>query len=187
MYDAADVRSLSEKTIFKNKTAIFQNYIRYTFRLDRNVRISDLGKEEYEADLKRALEQAAVKYDTPLYPQGLDTMLSRQFGGVDLSGGEWQRVAIARGLFREHELIVLDEPTAAIDPLEEGRLYRKFAEITRNSTAVIITHRLGSVKMADRIIVMEKGRIVQIGTHESLKNQEGCYRRLYQAQAKWYE
>lgn len=84
-------------------------------------------------------------------------MLSRKFGGIDLSGGQWQRVAIARGFFRSHDLIIPDEPTAAIDPYEETRIYNRFAEIARDKTAVIVTHRLGSVKLADRILVMKEG------------------------------
>ena len=118
--------------------------------------------------------------------EGLDTMLSKEFGGTDLSGGQWQRLAIARGLYRKHNLIVLDEPTAAIDPLEESAIYRKFAEISKNKTAAEITHRLGSAKIADRIIVLEHGQQVESGTHEELLHKGGAYCRLYEAQAKWY-
>ena len=114
-------------------------------------------------------------------------MLSREFDGVDLSGGQWQRVAIARGLFRNHELIVLDEPTAAIDPIEETQVYNRFAQMAKDKTALIITHRLGSVRLADRILVMQQGRLVQQGTHESLMAAGGEYARLYAAQEQWYE
>ncbi|WP_242982570.1 ATP-binding cassette domain-containing protein [Acetatifactor muris] len=113
-------------------------------------------------------------------------MLSREFGGIDLSGGQWQRVAIARGFFRSHDLIILDEPTAAIDPYEETRIYNRFAEIARDKTAVIVTHRLGSVKLADRILVMKEGEAVQTGTHEELIVRDGEYKRLYEAQEQWY-
>ena len=114
-------------------------------------------------------------------------MLSREFGGVDLSGGQWQRVAIARGYFRPHNTILLDEPTAAIDPYEETRLYNRFAELSKDASSVIVTHRLGSVKLADRILVMKEGRLVQEGTHKELLSQEGEYRRRYEAQKKGYE
>jgi ATP-binding cassette subfamily B protein len=113
-------------------------------------------------------------------------MLSREFGGVDLSGGQWQRIAIARGLYRPHDLIVLDEPTAAIDPLEESRLYQKFSEISKDKTAIIVTHRLGSAQIADRIIVLGAGNIIEIGTHEELIKASNHYAKMYQTQAKWY-
>ena len=120
------------------------------------------------------------------FEQGLDTMLSREFGGTDLSGGQWQRLSIARGLYRQHNLIVLDEPTAAIDPLKETEIYQKFAESAKNKTAVIITHRLGSARIADRIVVLDKGRIAEIGTHEELLARQGIYSEMYHEQAKWY-
>ena len=114
-------------------------------------------------------------------------MLSREFDGVDLSGGQWQRVAIARGFYRNHNLIILDEPTAAIDPYEETRVYNRFAELSREKSAVIVTHRIGSVRLADRILVMQDGHAVQLGTHEELVQKEGEYRRLWEAQEQWYQ
>jgi ATP-binding cassette subfamily B protein len=114
-------------------------------------------------------------------------MLAREFGGIDLSGGEWQRVAIARGLYRPHDTIILDEPTAAIDPLEEDRVYRTFLDTARGKTAIIVTHRLGLARIADRILVMEGGQIVQDGSHAALIAAPGPYARMFQAQAAWYE
>ena len=113
-------------------------------------------------------------------------MLSREFGGAELSGGQWQRVAIARGLYRASGLIVLDEPTAAIDPLEETRVYKRFAELSRGKTAVIVTHRMGSARIADRIVVMRGGVIDDMGTHEELMARGGLYADLVAAQAGWY-
>jgi len=105
---------------------------------------------------------------------------------VDLSGGQWQRIAIARGLYRVHDVIILDEPTAAIDPLEESRIYRKFSEISRGKTAIIVTHRLGSAKIADRIIIMDKGKIAGVGTHDELMEKCSLYNKMFSMQAKWY-
>lgn len=119
------------------------------------------------------------------YPKGLDTMLSKEFDGVDVSGGQWQRIAIARGLFRNHDLIVLDEPTAAIDPLEETRVYKKFAEIAKENTAIIVTHRLGSCRIADRIAVMDSGELAELGTHDELMQNNGLYREMWDAQSEW--
>ena len=126
------------------------------------------------------------RVDSDAYPEGLDTLLAREFDGVDVSGGQWQRIAIARGLYRTSDFIVLDEPTAAIDPLEESNIYRRFAEISRGKTALIVTHRLGSARIADRIVVMDEGRIVESGTHEELLRKDGKYTQMWQAQAQYY-
>jgi ATP-binding cassette subfamily B protein len=152
--------------------------------LTDNIRISDFGSN---ADIDQPLSQAGVDVNGGSFPNGHDTMLSREFEGVDLSGGEWQRVAIARGLYRSHDTILLDEPTAAIDPLEESRIYRQFIEMSRSKTAIIITHRLGSTQIADRVLVMDKGRIVGDGTHQTLMKDCELYRDMYNAQAEWYE
>jgi ATP-binding cassette subfamily B protein len=103
------------------------------------------------------------------------------------SGGEWQRVAIARGLYRAYDTIILDEPTAAIDPIEEDRVYRMFLNSTRGKTAIIVTHRLGLARIADRILVMERGRIVQDGNHAGLIADEGMYAHMFRSQAAWYQ
>ncbi|MEI6287702.1 MAG: ABC transporter ATP-binding protein [Bacillota bacterium] len=165
-------------------SAVFQQFQRYQMELADNVRISDCDSE---VDAVQALDKAGIQPDKKVFPEGINTMLSREFGGVDLSGGQWQRVAIARGLYREHDLIVLDEPTSAIDPLEETRLFRKFIEIVRGKTAILVTHRLGSAKIANRIIVMAHGRIVETGNHDELMALSGLYREMFTAQAKWYE
>ena len=144
------------------------------------------GESKAGTAVRDALEKSDFPTDSGKLTEGLQTMLGKDFGGIDLSGGQWQRLAIARGLYRTHDMIILDEPTAAIDPLEEADIYRKFAEISADKTAFIVTHRLGSAQIADRIIVMDAGRIVDMGTHEELMQREGKYREMYHAQAKWY-
>jgi ATP-binding cassette subfamily B protein len=151
-------------------------------RMDRRPKPAEALK-----DAEDAAKAAGVEVEGHSFPNGMDTMLTRELEGVDLSGGEWQRVAIARGLYRTHDAILLDEPTAAIDPLEESRLYKQFIDMSRNKTAIIITHRLGSTQIADRVLVMEKGRIVGDGTHESLLRDCPLYKDMYAAQAEWYQ
>ena len=119
-------------------------------------------------------------------PDGLDVMLSREFGTRELSLGQWQRLAIARGLFREHDTVLLDEPTASIDPLEEQAVYERSMKIAAGRTAIIVTHRLASARLADRILVLDDGRIVEDGTHEELLVHRGLYHRMFTAQAAWY-
>ena len=135
-----------------------------------------------ETKIKAALEQADAELNAEL-----GDMLSPEFDGIDLSGGQWQQVAIARGLYRVNGFIVLDEPTSAIDPIEETRIYRQFQQLAKGKCAVVVTHRLGSAKLANRIIVMDAGKIIDIGTHDELLARSGKYADMWAAQAQWYE
>jgi len=136
-------------------------------------------------DAERAANESGVQLAQ--LQNGLDTMLSRAFDGTELSGGQWQRIAIARGLYREHDIIVLDEPTASIDPIEESNIFRLFKESAKGKTAVLVTHRLGSTKIADRILLLEEGQICELGTHEQLIANDGKYAQIYREQASWYD
>jgi ATP-binding cassette subfamily B protein len=114
-------------------------------------------------------------------------MLGRRFeGGAELSGGEWQKVALARAYMREAQLLVLDEPTAALDARAEYEVFLRFSELTRGKMAVLISHRFSTVRMADRILVLQAGRLIEEGTHESLVAQGGLYADLFQLQAQGY-
>ena len=177
-----DTSTTHPASISTNTSAVFQNFQRYKMTLGDNVAISRTSKAVNETRVETALERAEAGLSQPL-----DTMLSPEFDGIDLSGGQWQRVAIARGLYRHNGFIVLDEPTAAIDPLEEARLYGQFKRMAKGKCAVIITHRLGSAKLADRIVVMEKGRVVGEGTHDELIAVPGKYADMWDAQAEWYQ
>ncbi len=199
----ADLREAADETRFQRLSAVFQHYQRYRMTLLDNVRVgapnARVGAPQAEpaasdsdaAERERAtaaLTLAGFYNHRDTSPgSDLDAMLSREFGGIDLSGGEWQRVAIARGLYRPHDTIILDEPTAAIDPLEEDRVYRTFLDSARGKTAIIVTHRLGLARTADRILVMERGCIVQDGNHAELIAAAGPYARMFRAQAAWYE
>jgi len=181
--DGKSLENVMSQSLFNGVSAVFQDYQRYQLTLKENIQISHTEASE---ELFSIMDEAGVAWESRSYPEGIDTILSREFDGVDLSGGQWQRISIARGLYRFHDLIVLDEPTAAIDPLEESRLYEKFAEISKDKTAVIVTHRLGSAQIADKIIVLDNGRVVEIGTHQELMVNEGHYARMYEAQSSWY-
>ena len=185
-FGGIDTKKLSMKSLFSKTSAVFQKYQRYQMKLCENIGISNVERNIDKDLLDDACIKSGLNQEDSSFTNGYETMLSREFDGVDLSGGQWQRIAIARGFYRDHELIILDEPTAAIDPYEETRIYNKFAEIYKDKTAIIVTHRLGSVKLADRIIVMKEGRIAQIGTHEELIQTEGEYSKLYEAQEQWY-
>lgn len=175
--------------IYKGISAVFQKYNCYQMTLKENVEISDFEVSESDKNerLEKAVNEAELDLSERTFSSGLDTMLSREFDGVDLSGGQWQRVAISRGLYRENSIIFLDEPTKAIDPVEETRLYKQFAKISKGKTSLIVTHRLGSTRIADRIIVMKDGCVNDIGTYDELMSRGGEYAKMYKSQAQWYE
>jgi ATP-binding cassette subfamily B protein len=120
-------------------------------------------------------------------PGGYDQMLGRRFaGGVELSGGQWQKVALGRAYLRDAQLLVLDEPTAALDARAEHAVFERFADLTQEATAVLISHRFSTVRMADRILVLEHGRLLEEGSHEALLAREGRYAELFALQASGY-
>ena len=166
-------------------SAVFQDFQKYKLSLRNNLYISDFHKQVDETYVFNQLTELGLSKET--MPDGLETILSNEFNGIDLSGGQWQKIAIMRGIYRDSAIIVLDEPTAAIDPIEESRMYKMFSEITKDRTTILITHRLGSVKIADRIIVLDKGRVVEEGEHFALMKKRGVYYQLFHLQAHWYD
>ena len=119
--------------------------------------------------------------------EAIERAISRDFDGIDLSGGQWQRIAIARGIYRNAKLLLMDEPTAAIDPQQESSLYQTFLRAAKGRTCILITHRLGLARIADRIVVLKDGRVAETGSHSKLLEKNGEYRRMWDAQAGWYQ
>lgn len=181
-----DTKNVSSSALFENISGVFQDYGRYKMSLKENIQISDIAAQHKESDVNDALKKADLNLDDRSFENGLNTLLSKEFGGIDLSGGQWQRVAIARGLYRIHNIIILDEPTSSIDPIEESAIYTKFREISQNKTAIIVTHRLGCAQIADKIIVLDKGQIIESGSHEELLKNHGKYTEMWDAQAQYY-
>lgn len=181
--DEVNTKDVDYSYFNKGISAIFQKFQKYKMKVGENIAISNelnINKDKIQSVMKK------VDLDEKNFRYSLDTMLAKEFDGVDLSGGQWQRLSIARGLYKESNMIVLDEPTAAIDPLEESEIYNKFREISKDKTSLLVTHRLGSVKIAGKIIVMDKGTIIQQGTHNELISEEGKYKEMYESQSKWY-
>lgn len=164
-----------------NATAVFQNFNKYKVSLDDNVRISEIKKHYTEGEIRGLLDAVGFDLEARGLADGLQTICSKEFGGTDFSGGEWQKIAISRAIFRKRDFVVLDEPTAAIDPIQEHKLYALFADLSKNKTAIIVTHRLASISFCSRIIVMSEGRIVGDGTHEDLLRRSSAYRELWNA------
>lgn len=182
-----NTKEISRKSFREKSSAVFQNFEKYKLSLRENVGISDFDNMDSDSGIQSALEKVGVDFSKKVLPDNLDTVLSSEFDGVDLSGGQWQKVAISRGIYKQHDFIVLDEPTSAIDPVQETELYQNFQKISEGKTAVLVTHRLGSAKMADKIIVLDKHKIVECGTHEELMKKKGKYQEMFMNQAQWYK
>lgn len=167
-----------------SSSVLFQDFQKYKMTVSENVGIGN-NFETSSLNIMMLLEKAGV--DVASLSNGTDTLLAPEFGGIDVSGGQWQRLGIARAMSKNHELLVLDEPTSAIDPLEETRLYHLFKEMGEDKTMFVITHRIGAAQLADRIIVLDKGEIVEDGNHDALMAKGGLYYSMYHEQTKWYE
>ena len=144
------------------------------------------SQEAYdEAKLKSLLDYVGL--DKLYKEHSLDTRLGKDFDGVELSGGERQRLDIARSMYKNSKLIILDEATSALDPMQESEILKKFLDISKGRTSIIVTHRLGICKSVDKIVVFKDGRVDSIGTHDELMNTSSYYKEMYQAQAKFYK
>lgn len=186
LYDGKNINDYSYESITDEVTGIFQNYQRYKMSCKDNITISNSFTEDAQK-IDEVINKVELNEKISKMDHGLGTMLSKEFNGIDLSGGEWQSLSIARGIYKVHDLIILDEPTSAIDPLEETRLYHLFKKIFENKTVILVTHRLGAARLADRVLVMDRGQIVEDGSHESLINKNGLYAIYWEMQKKWYE
>ena len=166
---------------------LFQDFGRFQLTADDNVRLGAVDHWDDTARRDDASERAGTVEFIDRLTNGWDTQLGTEFdAGTDLSGGEWQRLALARALFRSSRLVILDEPTAALDPRAEADLYRRMRTLAGSSGVLLISHRLASVRYADRIIVMDHGRVVETGTHDQLIAAGGQYHEMYQQQSDAY-
>jgi len=187
LLDGTDLREYDLEDLYREIGVIFQDFMRYEMTARENIAV---GRIEQIHDLE-LLQQAAQKSMASdvlrNLPAGLDQMLGRRFeGGVDLSGGEWQKVALARAYLRDAQVLVLDEPTSALDARSEYEVFKRFAELTTGKMALFISHRFSTVRMADRIVVLEKGRIAEEGDHDTLTSLGGRYAEMFELQAASY-
>lgn len=167
---------------YDNISIMPQDVVLYNLTLGENIGISHMEQMGNSEKIKNTLINAFGINKFNKFNNGINTVIGKEFGGIDLSGGEKQRISYGRTLFRPHTMVFLDEPTAAVDPLTEEKIYQEFIEISKDKTTFFITHRLASVRFADRIIVMDEGRIVEQGTHNELMEMNGLYSEIYQLQ-----
>jgi ATP-binding cassette subfamily B protein len=155
--------------------------------LGENIALSHLKALENRNLLRYAIEKADLVKLVTQFPAGEETPLGKQFSGTELSGGQWQKLALARAFVRQHaQILLLDEPTAALDPRSEYELYLRFVELTEGKTTILITHRLASVRMAQRILVLKAGRLIEDGTHQQLLQHGNEYTALWNMQIQQY-
>ena len=187
LLDGVDLKEYDVDDLRQAFGVVLQDFVHYHLTARENI---GFGQVDWMADEERVLEAAERGQAAELIarlPQGLDTMLGREFPeGIELSGGEWQKVAIARGFMRDAEALILDEPTAALDARSEQALFERFSELVRGRTALFISHRLATVRMADRIAVLDGGRVAEQGSHDELMAHGGLYARLFTMQAERY-
>lgn len=187
LLDGVDLREYDLEDYSSNIAVIFQDFMRYDMTAWENIAVGQIGAQEHLEEVELAARKSLAEGVIKKLPKGYDQMLGRRFEtGVDLSGGEWQKVALARAYLRSAQILVLDEPTAALDARSEHEVFERFAELTKGKMALLISHRFSTVKMADRIIVLEQGVIAEEGRHEQLMARGGRYAEMFELQASSY-
>jgi ATP-binding cassette, subfamily B, bacterial len=187
LLDGRDLRDYDVASLRQNLGVIFQDFYRYDFPVRENIAVGDIDRLDDQPAIENAARRSLADSVTARLPGGYDQMLGRRFEqGVDLSGGEWQKVALARAYLREAQLLILDEPTAALDARAEYEVFQRFAELTVGRMAVLISHRFSTVRMADRILVLTRGELVEQGSHDELLEKAGLYSELFHLQAAGY-
>ena len=187
LLDGVDLRDYDLESLRRNIGIIFQDFVRYDFILRENIGVSQIEALGDDARIREAARRSLADSVVQRVPQGYDQMLGKRFdNGVELSGGEWQKVALARAYMRDAQVLILDEPTAALDARAEYEVFLRFAELTKGRMAVLISHRFSTVRMADRILVLKGGELVDDGTHDELVARGGLYAELFSLQAAGY-
>ena len=185
--DGRSFEEYGEEKYLKNFSAVFQDYTVYPFSIGENISM----KENYDRDkVESLINKVTLTEKMKELTNGVDTVISERMSseGTGLSGGEEQLVIMARALYKDSDIIILDEPTAALSPLREYDFYKKFAELTRGKTVIFISHRMSACKLSDRILVMSAGNIVEDGTHsELMEKPDGLYAEMYRKQADYYK
>ncbi len=190
-YDGTQVAAVAPEQIAQNCAAVFQDFARFRRPVREELNPGPPNFHIDDETLRGVIDGVGFADRFQTFPLGLDTFLDPSLGeegtGVELSGGEWQKIALARALVRNPQVLVLDEPTAALDPQAEVELYQRFVQLAAGRMTFLISHRIGSARLADRILVLDAGKIVEDGTHDALLARDGLYAQFFRAQAHWYQ
>lgn len=187
LIDGTDIREYRLKELRDNIGIIFQDYIRFHMRASENIAIGNISSLEEIPAIEDAARKSLADTVIEELPERYEQLLGKRFeGGVDLSGGQWQKIALARAYMRDAQLLILDEPTSALDARAEHEVFQRFSDLIEGKTAVLISHRFSTVRMADRILFLENGRLLELGSHEELLAIGGKYAELFNLQAQGY-
>ncbi|HEV7719343.1 MAG TPA: ATP-binding cassette domain-containing protein, partial [Arsenicitalea sp.] len=187
LVDGIDLKDFAAIDLRRHVGVIFQDFLRYSFTASDNIGVGSIEAAGDRLRVQAAAERSLADPVIRRLPEGYEQPLGRLFsGGQDLSGGEWQKVALARAYMRDAEIVVLDEPTAALDARAEAEVFARFKTLAAATTAMLISHRFSTVRMADRIVVIEEGKLLETGTHEELMALGGRYAELFELQAAGY-
>ncbi|KAA9332227.1 ABC transporter ATP-binding protein [Hymenobacter busanensis] len=187
LLDGYDLREYDPAELRQEIGVIFQDFVRFQLPAGQNIAVGRIDERQNQDRIEGAAARSLADSVIAKLPQGYEQMIGRRFaGGVDLSGGEWQKIALGRAYMRDAQLLILDEPTAALDARAEYEVFQRFKELTQGKTAVLISHRFSTVRMADRILVIENGQLQELGSHEELLAKGGRYAELFQLQAAGY-
>ncbi len=186
--DGKDLREYDVKDLYSMFGIIFQDFGKYAFSVSENIRFGDIGAERTEEDIHRAAQDANAEEFISKLPHGYDTPLMKYFekSGIELSIGQWQKLAIARAFYSTSDILILDEPTASLDPIAEQEIFNQFDVLRKDKTTIFVSHRLSSATVATKIIVLEYGELIEEGTHKELMDKKGKYYELFSTQAKRY-
>ena len=187
LFDGKNIVNYSQKELWKRTSVVFQDFVRYELSVRENVGFGQVQALQDETRVKLAIAKGGAESVVENLPNGLETMLGRTLeDGTDLSGGDWQKIALSRAFMRDSDLLILDEPTAALDAFAEAEVYNKLSELATGKTKIFISHRFSTVRAAGRIIVLKSGTIAEEGTHDELINRGGHYARMFKVQADRY-
>jgi ATP-binding cassette subfamily B protein len=187
LLDGVDLREYSLEDLHRETGVIFQDFVRYEMTAMDNIGVGNLDKVDKLEAIEAAAQKSLADGVVAKLEHGYDQMLGRRFeGGVELSGGEWQKMALARAYLRDAQLLILDEPTAALDARSELEVFERFADLTKGKMALLISHRFSTVRMADRIVVLSEGRLIEEGNHQTLIQTGGAYAQMFEMQASSY-
>jgi ATP-binding cassette subfamily B protein len=188
LINGKNINDYGRDQLYSLFSVVYQDFAKYSVPVKDNIGIGHIELMDDQDRIEEVAEFAGIKQVIEQLPNQFDTPLGKVLeGGVDISGGQWQRIALARSLMKEQTFKILDEPTSALDPIEESRLYQQYSQISKNETTLFISHRLGSTKLADVIMVLDDGQIVASGSHEQLMNENGLYKEMFNIQKEWYD